>query len=683
MDNVFYVSPNGNDNNSGGLGSPFLTPQRAVDAVIELNSNVNSGNITVYFEAGEYNIKSIKLNELSGGKGGVVTYKALDGEVIFNAGAEIKNNLFKPVTDETVLKRLSKDARGKVMVASLSDAGITKEQIGKLYAWGTYSPARSYNDGTYGNNCEVFWDGRRMTLARWPNKADGHINFDGVIDEGDPEKLIPGTLKLGAEALERTRSWQNINEAGIFAYYKFDWADMASGIKSFDPQNGHITPLHHSIMGYNDNGAYYFYNILEELDTEGEYYIDRENMLLYVYPPEGTEASDALITLSEEKLVSGNVSNIRFEGITFEGTKNNIIELVGDNIALFNCKVINGGADGIRLTGYNNIVHSCEVAYLGKEGVLIEGGDRRTLTPGNCVLENSYIHHFAEVYRTYKTGVALRGCGNRAIYNEIAYAPHMAFGFTGNDHEYAFNYIHDVVYESNDAGAFYGGGDYTGLGTVIRYNMLRNIGGVEGKYPNAIYYDDGMSFGIVEGNIIENCYGNAVLLGGGREHIVKNNLIIDTHRSIWYDARMAADGWASIYRKTKPEEGIWKGLTYVPYKNDIWLEKYPQVSRIVHDYERYEDPYFMGNPALSEIQNNISIGERAGEEYWIVEDDVKKYSGEGIRDNYSFADCGDILIDGTYSVNKDIAEKLSVNWQDIPWENIGRYDHKIKFGGQK
>ena len=49
----------------------------------------------------------------------------------------------------------------------------------------------------------------------------------------------------------------------------------------------------------------------------------------------------------------------------------------------------------------------------------------------------------------------LDGVGNRVAHNLIHHAPHQAIGFGGNDHVIEFNEIHNVCYESNDAGAIY------------------------------------------------------------------------------------------------------------------------------------------------------------------------------------------------------------------------------------
>ena len=61
----------------------------------------------------------------------------------------------------------------------------------------------------------------------------------------------------------------------------------------------------------------------------------------------------------------------------------------------------------------------------------------------------------------------------------------MAIVFGGNEHLIEFNEIHDVCHESNDAGAIYGGRDWTMRGTVIRYNYFHDISGFEGADASA------------------------------------------------------------------------------------------------------------------------------------------------------------------------------------------------------
>lgn len=666
---AFYVSPNGSDEADGSEATPFATPERAISAVRALIADGLQKPVTVYFHAGNYNITNINFTDADNGTAEYgVTYKAFgDGDVIFNGGKTLANDKFVSVTDEAVLSRLNASVRDKIKVIDLNAAGLTREDIGEIYEIGTGGSASEYNDGTVGNNCELFWNDERLTVARYPNTGFNYVSR--VIDSGDKANLIGGTVRIDSTTLNRMKTWQELDKAWVFGYFKFNWADMTTPLASTDLDEGTITLAHYSLYGYTDNAEYYFFNILEELDAPGEYYIDRDNMLMYVYPPENSEDKEVLLSISEEQLITGNVEYVTFDGIQFKGTRNNIVEMNGNNVTFRNCKFSNSYGWAIRMEGENILVYGCEVSYMGKGGIYITGGDRATLTPGNNIIENCYIHHFEEVYRTYQQGIFIRGCGNQAIHNEIAYAPHCVLSYEGNDHLIAYNYIHDVVYESSDAGALYVGGDWTSCGTVIKFNLFENIVGTDGNFPKAIYFDDGMSSGTVYGNIIKNCSGASINIGGGRDMVVKNNLVISDNTPIFYDDRMAVNGWASIYYNTKPGEGMWTTLDRVPYLSDIWKERFPLLAKVKTDYADYLDKDFPANPAYSVIENNIFVGKKST--ILDISDTVYEYSTIGI--NYSYSSEKQVLESGTYTVLEKIIYLNGMDWEQIPYTEIGRY----------
>lgn len=666
---AFFVSPSGSDEADGSEAAPFATPERAVQAVRELIAHGLSKPVTVYFHAGDYKVTNINFTEAdSGTEQYGVTYKAFgDGDVIFNGGMTLVNDKFVSVTDEAVLSRLNDSVKDKIKVIDLKKEGLSREDIGEIYEIGTSGTASSYNDGTVGNNCELFWNDTRLTVARYPNS--GFSSVDKLIDSGDKDKLIGGTIGVDSTTLKRMKTWQELDKAWVFGYFQFNWADMTTPIKSVDLETGAVELAHYSVYGYKDGAEYYFFNVLEELDAPGEYYIDRDNMLMYVYPPEGTEDKSALLSVTQSQLITGTVSNVTFEGLQFKGVRNDIVTLNGDNITFKNCKFLNSYGWAVRMEGENLLVYGCEVAYMGKGGIYLIGGDRATLTPGNNIVENCYVHHFEEVFRTYQQGIFIRGCGNQVIHNEIAYAPHCVLSYEGNDHLLAYNYIHDVVYESSDAGALYVGGDWTSCGTVIKFNLFENIVGNEGNFPKAIYFDDGMSSGTIYGNIIKNCTGAALNIGGGRDVVIKNNLVISDGTPIFYDDRFARDGWASLYYNTKPGEGMWTTLDRVPYKSDLWKERFPLLAQIKTDYADHMDKDFPGNPSYSVVEHNIFIGKKS--KLFEISDTVYEYSTIGI--NYSYGYEQEILEKGTYTVQENKIYLNGMTWEQIPYQDIGRY----------
>ena len=104
-----------------------------------------------------------------------------------------------------------------------------------------------------------------------------------------------------------------------------------------------------------------------------------------------------------------------------------------------------------------------------------------------------------------------------------------------------FNEIHNVCYESNDAGAIYTGRNWTMRGTVIRNNYLHHISGFEGRGCVGVYLDDMFCGTEISGNLFYRVT-RAAMIGGGRDCLVKNNLFVDCKPALHIDAR--ALGWA-------------------------------------------------------------------------------------------------------------------------------------------
>ena len=132
------------------------------------------------------------------------------------------------------------------------------------------------------------------------------------------------------------------------------------------------------------------------------------------------------------------------------------------------------------------------------------------------------------------------GVGARISHNLIHDGPHMALSAGGNDHVVEYNEIHNVVYESRDAGAFYVGRDFTQRGTVLSYNYWHQILGAEGHGGMTIYLDDQQSGHHIHGNLFESVT-NAVFIGGGVDNTVTNNVFIDCWTAVHLDNR--GMGW--------------------------------------------------------------------------------------------------------------------------------------------
>ncbi len=674
----FYVSPDGNDGNDGSKEHPFATVERGVEALRSADRSVPR---SLNLAPGRYPVVTLRLTEEDGGtEAAPVVWRASGGgRVILDAAKSVPAEALSPLSGEALASRFPGEAREHILVCDLGEAGLTEAVGERQLAFGTYSTASEYGDEWIGDNPSLFWNDTRMQNARYPN--EGYVYTTGVanaselvLDGSYPNSwgvgAPGGTVRFSRDVIERASKWQDVAGAWAFGCFQFNWAEMTTPLVSVDPDENSVTFLFNSMFGYKEEGAeVYFYNIPEELDAPGEYYIDRENGKLFVYPADEAEGSVLSVASSHETQIEGTVSWLTFEGLTFEGAAADAIVLDGDHNTVTRCLIHNTDGYAVRLSGYDNLVSRCEIAHMGKGGITMSGGDYETLRHGSNVAENNYVHHFEEIYHTYQDAITVSGVGNVIRHNEIAWAPHLALSGGGPEQLIEWNWIHDVVLESSDAGAFYTGGQWHAVGSVLRNNKFENIGG-EGEKPTAIYLDDMASGWTITGNLIVNCRGPAMQFGGGRMITATNNVVLagDVDGSyLWYDDRIRSD-WLSGARYRSKDEAIWHTMDHVPYQSDVYREKYPLFAETdLYGDDDPDDPNFPINPAYSVVKDNIFIG---GWNKWkyMVSDSVYQFSEIGAYLYNEYADR--VFEPGTFELTK-VGLRAGLDYTPIPYDGYG------------
>lgn len=683
----FYVSTKGSDENNGTKDAPFLTIDKAVEAVRNTDKSGKKG-ITVCIESGEYRVSSLSFTkDDSGTKECPVTYKAYNGDVILNGGVTLSCNDFKSVKKyPEISDRLTSEAQENVVVIDLTKApySLTKNDWGKLYAIGSYHTANSY-DGDYVGElyCELFVNDKRQTLARYPDnefllteevvKTGLGKESDGATTEvKDWDKIRnpePDVYKVNSEIAERIAGWKNHDEIWMFGYWKYDWADASSPIGSFNAKTGELSPKFVSLYGTKTDAPYYFYNVLEELSAEGEWYLDRENGLLCLWKPENIEDAQIDLSLSLKPVIDSRADYITFDGLTVKGTRSDAIIIKGNNNTVQNCLIKNAAGNALLMTGSNNLAYNNEITHTGKGGIIIDGGDTETLTPGNSKADNNYIHDWSEIYQTYQPAVTLLGVGNSCSHNEMVNSPHEAITYKGNNHIIEYNNIHDVCLLSDDAGAIYSGRSWVWYGNIVRYNCIYNVGSGEHK-PDGIYLDDALSGQQIYGNLLINIPRNSIHIGGGRDNIVTNNIIVNSgNNAIYFDdrARDGAlnNGW---FTHAHIDSGdMWDALYSSPWQSEIWQEAFPEYKTLTDNIEKAETPEYIPNPSSSVKGNLIFNKDR---ELGDVCDSAKAFGDISDNSIYFIGKANDIFVDletGNYEIEEEIS-----GFTPIPYDKIGR-----------
>jgi hypothetical protein len=662
----FYVSVVGNDSwsgtrpntTSGGTDGPFATLERARDAIRALKQR----RATVHIRAGTYvRSQSFQLTEQdSGTADSPIVYRAFESERVRLIGGRILHG-FKPVTDADILARLDESARGHVLQCDLKAVGMT--DFGQLRSRGFGRPSLPAH-------MELFFRDQRMTLARWPNDGFTHIAAIGESDaEGDGHGGPLGKLESGFyHDGDRPKRWRSVADVWVHGYWAWDWANTCERIASLDTTTRRImTHPPHGLYGFRKGQRFYFLNVLEELDQPGEYFVDRDTGLLYFWPPSPIAEGEAAVSRLESPLIQvENASHVLFRGLTLEYSRGHgvVIER-GSHVTLAGCTIRNVGNYGVWINGgTDHVVRSCDAYNLGDGGIRVEGGDRKTLTPSGHVVLNSHIHHMGQWSRCYQPAVLGHGVGIRIAHNLIHDGPHAALLLTGNEHLVEFNHMHHVCQETGDVGVFYMGRDWTQRGNVIRYNLFHNTQGV-GMGSMAVYLDDCVSGEIVFGNIFYRCT-RAVLIGGGRDHVVENNIFIECDPAVDVDGRGLdrTRVWSEMVRKTMKER-----LDEMKPHEPPYRDRYPELAQL----DRYYQADAGVPPEGNKVLRNICQGGKWLQLRWHALAEHIEVRDNSVGDNQVEVD----VAKKVFRV-KEVSPAYRLGFKPIPVEKIGVYEDEYR-----
>lgn len=235
---TYYVATSGSDSGTGSLSRPFGSISAASSVMVEGDTCMIYGGI--------YRETIIPLVD-------DVSYQAVQGEEVTLTG-------FDAVDSWSVYSE-------SIYVADI--------------------------DWTLGEEDQVFFDGKMMTLARWPNKTNDNL-FDLEMQKAS------GTNSSVSHASIPDQNWAN---GGVILFlgksrwtsWRVDITQSENGMVGFDElsTNWDFSGAHSPTQG----GEFYLMNTLEALDNEEEWYIDRANGKVYLYAPGGVDpdTGDALV----------------------------------------------------------------------------------------------------------------------------------------------------------------------------------------------------------------------------------------------------------------------------------------------------------------------------------------------------------------------------------------------------
>jgi hypothetical protein len=617
-----YVTAKGNDTNSGTKESPVATLEAARDLIRQYKAikDLPKGGITVWIGQGQYDQNEpFILNENDSGEPDApIVWRTLpDQDVRITGGKSIPWVKFKKVDNKAILTRLSNSAAQNVMQVNLNELGI--HEFGQIQQYGhamSVTPAP----------IEVFFNHEAMTLARYPN--EGYIKIGKVLDPGSIPRTSDYSDRGGIFEYTDPRHarWAGQKDIWLQGTFMYGFADDNILVESIDAKKKQVKLAKPSLYGVGserDFRHYVAYNILDELDSPGEWYVDKKSGILYFWPSSDIEGSSILVSVLEDPIISlEGASYVTIRDLTIEvGRGIGVYMERGTNNLIAGCTVRNVGTSGIfmgqgakqtflhvthddyegvpvsrrvgnlqghiykytnwdRKAGSNHGIVSCDVYNTGSGGIYLSGGSKSKLIPGNNYVENCKVHDYNRRNKFLWSGINIDGCGNRISHCEIFNSEWQGIYVHGNDHLFEYNNIHHVTLNSDDTSPWYIGRDPSDRGNIIRYNYFHHCGNPD-RMNMGIYCDDSSTDVLVFGNVFYkmNTKHGVLFTNSGWDLKMKNNIIIEP---ISHTALISAHyyTWASGSGPSMfGEKGLLKRrlLENVNIYQSPYSERYPEL----------------------------------------------------------------------------------------------------------
>ena len=618
----------------------FQSLEQARNAIREMKAEGTfpAQGVVVEIRGGGYPVRdTFELTRRDSGQPGApVVYRAFENEkVVFSGGTSIPFSKFTNVSDADTLARLLPEARGKVLCVNLFDRGI--KDLGEIKQQGFSTPFLPAH-------MEVYGDGQPFEPARWPNEET--LKVGRVLDSGanpfnelhggvyqDPKLINPDYVPRGGTFgfdYDRADRWKQASDIWLQGVFSRGFAHDNLKVKSIDFEQRTITteqPHMFSIESWAETNPmtksrrYVVYNLLEELDLPGEFYVDRNSGMLYLIPHAGSTPEYITVTITEKPFIAiENTAHIRLEDITLEyGRGMGIYMENSEYVVLDNLTVrgfgtlgivmgqgVEGGPDGPvheftgtpvsrhvgnikahhyenstwdRRAGRNCTIQNCKIYNTGQGGVIIDGGSRIDLSPGNNQIVNCELYRNSNLRKSYSPAVSVYGVGNAVRNCHIYDQPHNAVTIFGNDHAIEFNEIDHILQgEFEDMGAFYMGRNPSEMGNRIVGNYFHHIDADEHRRVTGVYLDDGAGGTLIASNVFYRVGSpnfGAVFMHFGHRNTISNNVFIDCPAPVKFGLNTAR--W-----ETRRKSALWRKRLFEDI--DITAPPYSDRYPLLRDY---------------------------------------------------------------------------------------------------
>ncbi|MCY2992754.1 MAG: right-handed parallel beta-helix repeat-containing protein [Planctomycetota bacterium] len=323
---------------------------------------------------------------------------------------------------------------------------------------------------------------------------------------------------------------------------------------------------------------YFVENVLEELDSPGEWYLNRQTGQLFYWPLAEFSAKTEVVVPVLGRIVQilGDaaakhpVSHLRFSGLTLQET---------DYSPADGCEGYGMGNDGVIYLkdATQCTIENCTFRNIGKYAVCLSGGRANAIngndishgaeggvlllkTAGNTVSDN-HVHDCGFVYK-HIGGVILEDAGtddNLVAHNLIHDISRYGISLknVGVRNRIEYNRVLNTSLETCDTGGIEVTQQDRELrsGSVIRNNIVGDSIGYSADGPKSVF----MSWGIyldsfaggytVTHNVTYRSSHGGMMLQGGKDNRIENNIFVDSAYSQLYISNFANNSTGQVFQR--------------------------------------------------------------------------------------------------------------------------------------
>jgi hypothetical protein len=529
---TFYVTTQGNDvwsgklpaPNKAGTDGPVATLQRALVAINELKAvgNLPHG-ARVLVAAGTYYLyEPLAFGPSDGGlEGGEIVFAAVPGAKVYLKGSV-------PITGWTLWRD------------GIYRASVPPEALAGGRFW------------------QLYYQEQRQVLARFPNADPQHPRSGGFVYV--PQVVEKESKTLLAYSPDRLHpdKWARPQDVRVHIWSWLNWNRNIVNIKSVDADKHVITLASPCSYMISKGNRFFIENALEELDAPGEWYLDVAAKLVYFRPPDGKEPGANVSVPVLQSLISFRgrskpdlfASHVRLSGFDLSETRGSLVTFsLAEACTLSKSNLHNCGGSAVVMErgAHHNVVRGCDIAHVGGTAITLSDVRDWTRSPEgklhHNVIDNNHVHDVGEYGDAWGAIRFDPSCGGNGSYanvvshNLVHDTPRQGISFNGMGNIVEYNHVHHTNQEQSDTGAIgMGSRDIYERGSIIRYNYVHDTGGYNmvkpgvWEYPHycwGIYLDDYTSGVHVYGNLVVRTYLGGVMIHGGQDNLVENNIIVD------------------------------------------------------------------------------------------------------------------------------------------------------------